>query len=110
MPHNLVNFVRLLCVCVCAQSCLILCNPMNHSPSGSSVHVIFQARILEWVPFPTPEDLSVPGTESTFLVSPALAGGFFTTWKAPRLLQAVSNLHCYFFVCNWNVLLSVDNK
>ena len=29
--------------------CLTLCNPMDHSLSGSSVHGIFQARILEWV-------------------------------------------------------------
>ena len=36
---------------VCAQSCLTLCNPMDCDPSecGSSVHGIFQARILEWV-------------------------------------------------------------
>ena len=32
-----------------AQSCLTLCNPMDCSPPGSSVHEIFQARILEWV-------------------------------------------------------------
>ena len=32
----------------CAQSCLSLCNPMDCSPLGSSVHGIFQARILEW--------------------------------------------------------------
>ena len=31
-----------------AQSCLTLCNPMNCSPPGSSVHGILQARILEW--------------------------------------------------------------
>ena len=36
-------------VCVCAQSCLTLCNPMDGSPPGSSVHGISQARILEWV-------------------------------------------------------------
>ena len=35
--------------CVCAQLCLTLCDPMDCSPSGSSVHGIFQARILEWV-------------------------------------------------------------
>ena len=35
--------------CVCAQSCLTLCDPMDCSPSGSSVHGIFQSRILEWV-------------------------------------------------------------
>ena len=31
------------------KSCLILCDPMDCSPRCSSVHGIFQARILEWV-------------------------------------------------------------
>ena len=31
------------------QSCLTLCDPMDSSPPGSSVHGIHQARILEWV-------------------------------------------------------------
>ena len=31
------------------QMCLTLCNPMDCSPPGSSVHGILQARILEWV-------------------------------------------------------------
>ena len=31
------------------QSCPTLCNPMNCSPPGSSVHGIFQASVLEWV-------------------------------------------------------------
>ena len=31
-----------------SQSCPTLCNPMDCSPPGSSVHGIFQARILEW--------------------------------------------------------------
>ena len=35
-----------------AQSCLTLCDPMNYSPSGTSVHGILQARILEWVAIP----------------------------------------------------------
>ena len=34
------------------QSCLTLCHPMDCSPSGSSVHGILQARILEWVAIP----------------------------------------------------------
>ena len=39
--------VNQLCVCVLvAQSCLILCDPMDYSPPGSPVHVILQARIL----------------------------------------------------------------
>ena len=35
-----------------AQSCLTLCNPMDGSPQGSSVHGILQARIPEWIAFP----------------------------------------------------------
>ena len=31
-----------------AESCTTLCNPMDCSPPGSSVHGIFQARVLEW--------------------------------------------------------------
>ena len=31
-----------------AQSCLSLCDPMDYSLAGSSIHGIFQARILEW--------------------------------------------------------------
>ena len=49
---------------------------MNCSPPGSPVHGILQAGILEWVPFPSPGDLPDPGIEP---VSPALAGGFYTT-------------------------------
>ena len=35
--------------CLVAKSCMTLCNPMNDSPPGSSVHGISQARILQWV-------------------------------------------------------------
>ena len=40
-----------VCVCVCThtQSCLTLCDPMNCSPPGSSVHGISQVKILEGV-------------------------------------------------------------
>ena len=34
------------------QSCLSLCNPMDYSPPGSSVHGILQARLLKWVVIP----------------------------------------------------------
>ena len=39
----------MLVLVLAAQSCPTLCNPMDCSPPGSSVHEIFQARILEWV-------------------------------------------------------------
>ena len=34
-------------ICICAQLCLILCDPMDCSPPGSSAHGIFQAKTLE---------------------------------------------------------------
>ena len=78
--------------CAHAQSLSIVsdsCDPMNYSPPVSSVHGVFQAGILEWLPFPLPGDLPDPGIEPVSLVSPALAGGFFTTsttWEAKTLI------------------------
>ena len=43
------NSTVTVCVCVLvAQLCLTLCDPMDCSPPGSSVHVLLQARVLEW--------------------------------------------------------------
>ena len=41
------------CVCADAQSCPVLCDPMDCSPPGFSVHRSFQKRILEWVATPS---------------------------------------------------------
>ena len=38
----------------CAQSCPTLCGPTDCSPPGFSVHWIFPARIMQWLPFPFP--------------------------------------------------------
>ena len=49
-------------MCVCAkllQLCLSLCDPMDCSPSDSSVHGILQARILEWVATPSSKGSSL---------------------------------------------------
>ena len=43
------------------QSCLTLCDPMDCSPPGSSVHGILQARILEWVALFFSRVSSLPG-------------------------------------------------
>ena len=52
---------------------------MDCSQPGPSVRGILQARMLEGVPFPRPGHLPDPGIEPKSLMSPALAGGFFTT-------------------------------
>ena len=56
--------------------------PWNCSLPGSSIHGILWARILEWVAIPS----STRSLEPVSLMSPALAGGFFTistSWEAP---------------------------
>ena len=67
-----------LYVCVHAkslQSCPTLCDPMDHSPPGSSVQRILQARILEWVAMPSSRGYSQPrGQTQVFCI----AVGFFT--------------------------------
>ena len=60
---------------VCAGSCPTLCNPMDCSPPGSSVHGILQARTLEWDAISSSRGSSDPGIETA---SPALVDGFFS--------------------------------
>ena len=43
------SHIPFICCCLVSQSCLTLCDPMDYSPPGFSVHGISQARILEWV-------------------------------------------------------------
>ena len=74
--------------CLVAKLCLILCNPMDSRQSGSSVHGLSQAGILEWVAFPSPGDHSNPGIRPA---SPALAGGFFTIEPPGTCLMKFQN-------------------
>ena len=46
--HFLLQFRKVKSEREVAQSCPTLCNPVDGSPPGSSVHGIFQARVLEW--------------------------------------------------------------
>ena len=88
---------------LCVQLCLTLCDPMCCRLPDSSVHGIFQVRILEWVVISYSRDLPKAEIKHTSLVSPALAGGFFTissTWKAligcPYFLSLFKyNVSCY---------------
>ena len=40
-------------LCLVAQTCTTLCDPIDCSPPGSSIHGILQARILEWIAIPS---------------------------------------------------------
>ena len=59
-----------------AQSCPILCDPMDCSPPGSSIHGIFQVRVWSGLPFPSPGDLPDPRIEPR---SPALQADALTS-------------------------------
>ena len=80
-----------VCVCVLvAQSCLTLCNSMDCTPPGFSVHGILQARILEWIAIPFSRGSSQPrdGTQVSWL-----AGEFFTT---EALMRACASYYSLF--------------
>ena len=72
-----------------AKSCPSLCDPMDSSSSGSIVHGILQARMLEWVVMPSSRLSSQPRGQTQ--VS-CIAGSFFTIW-ATRDVPYVYNMH-----------------
>ena len=49
LPHNCTHFASAATAAKSLQSCLTLCDPIDSSPPGSSVHGILQARTLDWV-------------------------------------------------------------
>ena len=71
-----------MCVLV-AQSCPTLCDPMDCNPPGSSVHEIFQARILEWVAVSFSRGSSQPRDRTRVSCT---AGRFFTIWATREAL------------------------
>ena len=53
--HFLLQCMKVKSESEVVKSCPTLSDPMDCSPPGSSIHGIFQARGLEWVPSPSPE-------------------------------------------------------
>ena len=80
------------------QSCLILCDPMDCSPSGSSVHGILWARILEWVTIPFSREYSQPRDWTQIY---CIAGGFFTIWAIRDEVIFYMGLGLYFPGVEW---------
>ena len=75
-------------MCVCAkllQSCPTLCDPWTVAPQAPLLMGFSRQEFWSGLPFPSSGDLPDPGIEPTALMSPVLAGGFFTTsatWEA----------------------------
>ena len=85
------------------QSCPTLCDPMDCSTPGSSVHGILQPRIVKF-PFPSPGDLPDLGIEPTPYVALALEGRFFTT---SATWDALFYVHIICKICLSSILANV---
>ena len=97
-----------MCVCVCVlvtQSCLTFCDTVDSSPPSSSVHGIFQARILEYVTILFSREFS--RLRDWTLVS-CIAGRFFIIWATKEwctlllttgMMLYKSHLSIFFFYC-----------
>ena len=105
----------LLHYCVSAQSlqlCLTLGNPMDCSPPGSSVHGILQGY-WSGLPCPPPGDLPDLAIKPESLMSPALAGGFFTTnatWEALYVINTINKNNSLPFSCLWQICCPEPKK
>ena len=73
---KLTQYCKSLCGCSVAQLCLTLCGPVGCSWPGSSVHGIFQKRVLEQVASSSSRASSWPRDWTRIS---CIAGGFFTT-------------------------------
>ena len=95
--HEMIN--ELVNCFVCVLSCVCLCNPIDCSLLGSSVHGIFQARILEWVAISLSREITLPNNKSAkiykakaFLGNLQIKKKLMTKIKSRKLLCNLSNL------------------
>ena len=77
------------------QFCLTLCNPMDCTPPGSSVHGISKARILEWVAISFSMESSWP---RDWTQVSCIAGRFFTIWATREGWTVRNNLKYWFSI------------
>ena len=75
------------------QLCPTLLGPMHYKPPGLSVCGVLWARILEWVAMPAPRGSSQHRYWTMSLMSPASAGGFFTTSITSGALVSLMNTY-----------------
>ena len=88
--------------CLVAQLCLTLCDPMDCSLPGSSVHGILQARILEWVAISFSRGSSRP---RDWTQVSRIAGRLFNLWA--KLLACYRRIFYYF---QWITSLKRKNR
>ena len=87
-----------------SQLCPILCDPMDCSLPGSSVHGVLHARILEWVAMPSSRGSPQLGDQTWVSCN---AGWLFTVWttREARYACMLSRFsHVWLFVTLWTIV------
>ena len=79
------DFILSLCVLV-AQSSPTLCDPMDYSLPGFSVHGILQAGVLEWIAIPFSRGTSKPRDQT---LVPCIVDRFFTIWATGKSILSL---------------------
>ena len=82
------------------KSCLTLCDPVDCSPPGSSVHGISQSRILQWV---ATSFCRVSFRPRDWICISCIAGGFFTAEPPGKPKRQVLNIKRFLISCLWHV-------
>ena len=85
--YNMNQWRDSVCCCLVAKSCPTLCDPMDCSPPGLSVHGIFQARILGWVVFSFSRGSSQPRDQNHI---PWIGRWFLYLWVTRETLRMSS--------------------
>ena len=86
-----------------SQSCPTLCDPMDCSLPGSSVHGILQARILEWASIPFSRGSSQPRARTQVF---CITSRFFTIWvtsEAQERYKGISKPFLSLVLSSWHV-------
>ena len=101
IPHH--NYIQCMCMCSVSQLCPTLCDSLDCSLPGSSVHGVFQ-RILKWVYMFYSGDLLNPGIEFTAPASPALKVNYLLWAIRKHIIYTVllSNFQIFIFLIKIN--------
>ena len=97
--HTQIFMSSYVCVLSCFSHVWLFVTPWTVTHQ-TPVHGILQARILEWVAMSSSRGSSHPGIEPVSLMSPALAGRFFTTsttWNTSNFQTALQSTLSFFF-------------
>ena len=103
--HFLLHHMKVKSESEVSQSCPTLCDPMDCSPPGSSVHGIFQARVLEWGAIAFSKFYVPPCNSYIEAIIPNMmifGGGAFGIWVG-LICEGVRKKRdqCFLFLCPW---------